>query len=221
MIWPNAIGRALLGVFFLSLIADASAAQTPASWSCAPTQAHCRSIFIVDSTWHTAIVLRREDLSGVALPELVDFPAARFIEFSWGDKDYFPDPNAGVLTAIKAAFWSSGSVLHLVGFRDKLETSYHGAKIIELRLSAPAYARLVEYIARSFARPSADGRTPASPGLVADSRFYPSNENFSLTNTCNTWVAAALQFAGLPVSPGLVLTAAQLSEQLDEITGSP
>jgi hypothetical protein len=40
-------------------------------------------------------------------------------------------------------------------------------------------------------------------------------------NTCNTWVAEALETAGLPVSAGLVITAGQLAEELDKIVHSP
>lgn len=207
----------ILALLALYLFANSSAARSQASWNCLPPETQCRSVFIVHNSWHASIVLRKEHLTGAALPELADFPESRFIEFSWGDRDFFPDPNAGVLTALKAALWSSGSVLHLVGFSENVETFYRGAEVIELRLSAPAYARLVEYISRSFARQDANGRAPASPGLFAYSRFYPSTEKFSLVKTCNTWVAVALQFAGVPVSPGLVLTAAQLTEELDKI----
>lgn len=177
--------------------------------------AGCHSIFVVYNSWHAAIVLRTADLPAGVLPEAIDFTGSRFLEFSWGDKDYFTDPDAGVWTALKAAFWSSGSVLHLVGFTGNIEAFYRDAEITELRLSASAFARLVDYFAHSFARSPAQRRAPASPGLYAFSRFYPSTDQFSLMKTCNTWVAAALQFAGLPVSPGLVLTAAQLGRQID------
>ena len=210
-LWPVAV---LLALWPFTI---AAAAQPSPRWSCAPGEEHCRSVFIVHNFWHAAIVLRKADLAGAALPELADFPSARFIEFSWGDQDYFPDPDAGVLTALKAAFWSGGSVLHLVGFSENIESFYRGAEVAELTLSAPAYARLTEYLSRSFARSRDSGRAPASPGLYAYSRFYPSTEKFSLMKTCNSWIASALEFAGLPVSPGLVLTAAQLGEQIDKL----
>jgi uncharacterized protein (TIGR02117 family) len=209
--------RPILAILVLCMIETSSAAQTAATWTCVPAETQCRSLFIVHNFWHAAIVLRKADLVDAALPELADFPTARFIEFSWGDKDYFPDPDAGALTALKAAFWSGGSVLHLVGFSENIESFYRGAEVAELSLSAPAYARLIEYLSRSFARSRDSGRAPASPGLFAYSRFYPSTEKFSLIKTCNAWIASALEFAGLPVSPGLVLTAAQLGEQIDKL----
>jgi uncharacterized protein (TIGR02117 family) len=199
----------------------AAATEPPPSWRCAPAETRCYSIFVVHNSWHGAIVLRTADLPAPALPEAADFPDSRFIEFSWGDKDYFTDPDAGVFTAIKATLWSGGSVLHLVGLNEHLEAFYRDAEIAELRLSTPAYARLVEYLSRSFARTQAMGRAPASPGLFAYSRFYPSTEQFSLMKTCNTWVAFALLFAGLPMSPGLVLTAAQLSAQIETLKRRP
>jgi uncharacterized protein (TIGR02117 family) len=207
-----------LVVFFL---ARADQARAASGWACATAASSCPTLFIVHNSWHAAIVLRKEHLSDAALPELIDFPDARFIEFSWGDKDYFPHPNSGFFLALKAAFWSSGSVLHLVGLNEAVEKAYPRAEIIELRLSTPAFERLIGFISKSFSRPQGQGRAPARAGLYSYSRFYPSSAKFSALNTCNTWVAQALETAGLPISPAGVISAAQLSDQLETIAGSP
>ena len=119
--------------------------------------------------------------------------------------------------ALKAAFWSSGSVLHVVGFTDAVRAFYPSAEIIELRLSPSAYDSVVGFISQSFSRFHPEERARASEGLYGYSRFYPSNRKFSLVNTCNTWVVRALETAGLPVSAGMVITAGQLAEQLEKI----
>ncbi len=168
-------------------------------------------------SWHAAIVLRKDDLPSAELPEIADFPEAGFIEFSWGDKDYFPNPDSGFSMALKAAFWSSGSVLHLVGFNDDPRTFYPKAEVIELRVSATAFDRLLGFLSESFQRHDSKGRAQANPGLYGYSRFYPSSGKFSLMNTCNTWVAQALETTGLPVSASRVITAGQLAEQIDKI----
>lgn len=204
-----------LQAFFFSTLSFSGEPIT--DWSCVRDQADCRAVVIVHDSWHAAIVLRTEDLSSGNLPELNDFPGARFVEFSWGDQDYFPDPNAGVLMALKAAFLSRGSVLHAVGFDAAVKNFYPRATLVELRLSAPAYDRLISFISESFARPEGRSRAPARSGLFSYSRFYPSPRKFSIANTCNTWVARALETAGLPVAPGMVISAAQLAEQLDKI----
>ena len=198
------------------LLLTVSCASALAHWACTTQESTCKLVFVVHDTWHAAIVLPKSDIALDSLPELVDFPDAEFIEFSWGDKDYFPNPDAGIFSALKAAFWSSGSVLHVVGFRGDVKTFYGRAEIVELYLSAPAYARLQDFIAQTFLRPEA-GRAQASAGLLADSHFYPATHKFSLVKTCNTWVAEALEAAGLPIVSDYVMTPGQLAEQLGKL----
>jgi uncharacterized protein (TIGR02117 family) len=211
------VKRLTAGCLLLCLLGCAGQTHTAEAWRCAAQDTRCPLIFIVHDSWHAAIVLRRVDLDTGAITETNDFPGARHIEFSWGDKDYFPDPNSGVLKALKAEFWSSGSVLHLVGFDDDVGKFFPKAEVVELRVSALVYDRLIAFISASFERPPERGRAPAQPGLYEYSRFYPSTRRFSLLNTCNTWVARALETAGLPVTASGVITAGQLGSQLDRI----
>lgn len=199
-------------LFFLGFVNPAAA-----DWACGATESSCKSVFIVHGGWHAAIVLYAEDISLANVPEMVDFPQVRFIEFSWGDKDYFPDPHAGPFTAIKAAFWSSGSVLHLVGFTEAIARFYPGAEIIALQFAAPAYGKLVSYLSQTFSRPEPGVAASSRAGLYPDSRFYPATRQFALWNTCNTWVAEALAAGGFPISPSFVITAGQLSEEISKI----
>lgn len=201
-----------LGTFTLWLLLTPTAIF--ADWSCTNGEPSCKSLFIVHNSWHAAIVLSKNDTAPTVLPEAADFPGAEFIEFSWGDKDYFPDPNSGFFAAIKAALWSNGSVIHLVGMNGSLEEFYRGAEIIELRLSLGAFSRLLETLGQTFARAQANGRAPAVPGLFPNSRFYPATPTFSLLRTCNTWVAETLKSAGVPVSSRMVVTAGNLASQL-------
>ncbi|HEX6770363.1 MAG TPA: DUF2459 domain-containing protein, partial [Candidatus Binatia bacterium] len=110
----------LLGLIALLSCQSQGAAQPQAAnqWACAGNDTTCKPVAIVHNAWHAAIVLRKTDLPNKTMPELADFPTARFIEFSWGDKDYFPDPASGIFGAIRAGLWSGGSVMHLVGFAD-------------------------------------------------------------------------------------------------------
>ena len=191
-----------------------------AEWPCAPGEASCKTVVIVHNSWHAAIVLRRDELSVDVLPEMGDFPDAKFLEFSWGDQDYFPDPNSGVWAALRAGFWSGGSVMHMVSFQISVSEFYRGAEIIELRYNPSAHEKLLRYIARRFARPVIGAPAPPRPGLFAYSRFYPSRQKFSILRTCNTWVAEALESAGLPILPRMVLTAGNLASQVAPLVKS-
>jgi uncharacterized protein (TIGR02117 family) len=173
-----------------------------------------RTVLIVHDAWHAAIVLRKADIPVDILPELEDFPSAEYLEFSWGDRDYFPSPDAGLGLALKAAFWSSGSILHVVGFNDAVKNVYPSAEIIEIAVSEEGSQRLTKFVADTFSRPNPPAPAEARPGLFSNGRFYAAEGNFSALRTCNTWVAEALSAAGLPVRPGYVITAGNLGNQV-------
>jgi uncharacterized protein (TIGR02117 family) len=171
-------------------------------------------VFVVHDAWHAALVIKKADIAAGALPELRDFPSAEYVEFSWGDRDYFPALNPGVGLALKAAFWSSGSILHVVGFTGPLEKFYPGGDIIDVSLSEEGFRQLIKFISDTFSRPHPPSPAEARPGLFLHGRFYDAEGRFSLLRTCNTWVAEALSAAGLPIHPGTVITAGNLSNQL-------
>jgi len=180
---------------------------------------HAKHAFIVHDAWHAAIVIRTIDIPAAVLPELRDFPSAEHLEFSWGDKDYFPAPDPGIGLAFKAAFWSSGSILHVVGSTGALENIFPGAEIMEIGLSEDGLQRLIKFISDTFSRSSPEAPAEARPGLSPNGRFYPAEGKFSILRTCNTWAAEALSAAGLPVSPRYVITARSLAGQLQSLPG--
>ena len=173
-----------------------------------------KSVFIVHDSWHSGIVIKKTDISAASLPELRDFPDAEYLEFSWGDRDYFPAPDPGLGLALKAAFWSGGSVLHVVGLNDAMENLFSNAEIIEIGLSEEAFQRLVKFVSDTLSRSHPAVPAEARPGLSSNARIYSAEGKFSVLRTCNTWVAEALSSAGLPINPGSVITARSLGDQV-------
>jgi len=173
------------------------------------------SMYVISHGWHTGIALARNDIPSHLLPERQDFAAADYLEFGWGDRDFYQAREFSLALAMRAALSSRGSVLHVVGFNGGVTSRFPGSEIIELPLSAEKLAALALYIHQSVER---DGERPAAPlaaGPYANSRFYPASGVFSLSNTCNTWTARALQAAGYRVSPST--TAAPLMAQLRKL----
>lgn len=204
--------------FLLGMLLAAGCAA-PMAESYRPAQGERpRSVLIANHGWHSAIVIKKADASEMVLPEVRDFPEAEFLEIGWGDRDYYQAPDPGLGLALKAAFWSSGSVLHVAGFKGAAETYFPRSEIFEIFLSDKAFQRLIQFIADTFSRPDAATAPPVEtrPGLYPNSRFYPAAGRFHLFRTCNTWVAEALRAAGLPIAPAYAFTAGNLGYQVKE-----
>jgi uncharacterized protein (TIGR02117 family) len=172
------------------------------------------TIFVVHDNWHSVVVVSSADFSPKILPEIRDFPDAEYLEFSWGDREYFPHPQPGIGLALKAAFWSSGSIIHVVGLRDRPTASYPDAEIITIGLPASGLQRLIQFVSHTFLRVDPDSASEARPGLSDNARFYLAQGKFSIFRTCNTWVAEALQAAELAIDPARVITAASLGRHV-------
>jgi len=207
--------RAAVIVSVIALLASNCAApKTERSFSAGA--ANTRRVFVVHNKWHAVIVAKKADIAADEMPELVHFPGADYVEISWGDADFFPAAEGGIGLALKAAFWSSGSVVHLVGFSGAVKETYRGAEIIEIGLSEQEFRRLIGFVSAEFQRQQPGRPAIPTPGLFPQSRFFPANGKFSLLRTCNTWVAEAFGAAGLPVSPEFVFTAGNLAAQIKE-----
>jgi uncharacterized protein (TIGR02117 family) len=168
----------------------------------------------VDHGWHTGLVVRADDVPVGLWPERADFPGARYLEVAWGDREFYMAPHGTLGLALKAAVVSRGSVLHVVGLAEPPARYFAGREVVEVELSEPGVAALAAFVDAAHARGAAPRAPRLAPGLYGDSAFYPSAARYSLVNTCNTWIAAALRAAGCPVTPAWALTAGEVLRQV-------
>ncbi|MGH6893196.1 MAG: DUF2459 domain-containing protein [Dongiaceae bacterium] len=173
-----------------------------------------RTVYVVGNGWHTGIVLAREDLLPGRLPEAADFPKATFLEFGWGDRDYYPAPRPTFAMALEAALTPTPAVMHLAGFHQPPQHSYPEAEVLSVALTTAELDRMIAGIDADFERPLGGRATAIGPGLYPDSRFYRARGRFHLFNTCNTWTAHKLATAGLALSSNGVITAGDLMRRL-------
>jgi uncharacterized protein (TIGR02117 family) len=173
-----------------------------------------KRVFVVNYGWHTGIAISKADIPRGLLPEAEDLPGET-LELGWGDRDFYQTTDAGIGLAIKAAFSSGGSVVHVTAFNGAVGEYFRGAEIYELTLSAEGYLRLTQFVSDSFLRPETTNES--LQGLFPNSRFYPARGKFHLLRNCNTWVAEALAAAGLSVNPSTVITAGNLFSQVKRL----
>ncbi len=171
-------------------------------------------IYVTSNGWHTGIVLSRDMLPPGPIPETADFPEAAYLEFGWGDREYYPSPQPSMSMALSAALTPTPAVMHLAGLPRPPQEHYREAEVLAMRLSAAALARLITEIDLSFDRPQGGRGEALARGLYRDSWFYPAHGRFHLFNTCNNWTARMLSAAGVGVSLSGVLTAEDLMGRL-------
>ncbi len=175
-----------------------------------------RTFHVVNHGWHTGIVVASRDLLQV-LPALGrDFRDDGYLELGWGDEGFYRTPRAGLAQALRALGGSRGSVLHVVRLPGAPDAAFQGAEQVTLRVGEDGYRRLLAHLAASFSGTSQDGLQGLGPGLYGESRFYRARGRYSLSYTCNTWVAEAVAASGIALSSTSVLTADGVMSRLRE-----
>ncbi len=177
------------------------------------------SAFLLVDRWHAGVAIKVSDIPGNLVPERRDFTEAQYLEFGWGDWDFYQAPNVSSGDALKALLFPTKSVLHVVGFRGPVAHYAPYREIITFDIPSHDFERLVAYIDKSFARTDGGTALPLGRGLYGDSRFYPARGAFHLFNTCNTWAARALQAAGYPISSAI--TADTLASEARAFADAP
>lgn len=171
------------------------------------------AVWVVDHGWHTAIVVPRSDVDQSIWPEVSEFPEATFVEVAWGDRDFYMAKDATGWLAVKAAFFTSGSVLHVGGFSAPIATYFPGSDVVELRVSRRGFDAMTRFFHDEYRRDGEGRAVRLERGLYGASWFYTARSRYHLFNTCNTWVARALRGAGLDVTPAGTLTAGGVMQQ--------
>jgi uncharacterized protein (TIGR02117 family) len=186
----------------------------------AVAQERAHRIYVTNIGWHTGIAVRREAVAARdRIPEIGDFPDAAYVEFGWGDRNYYTDPDPSAFQALGAGFAPGPAVLHLIGMRGPPHRFYGSAEVLAVPVSDATLGRLIAQIDGTFDRPPEGRAEPIRSALVRGAYFYPAHGRFHLFNTCNTWVARMLAEAGLDVSYGGVVTAGDLMGQVRELPG--
>ena len=131
------------------------------------------TVRVISNDWHTGIVVPRASLPPQRVPEAADFPSALFLEFGWGDREYYPSPRPSLGTTLAAALVPTSAVMHLAGLQAPPEDAYPDSEVLTVRLTAAGLDRLLAEIDASFERGGGIRAEAVARGLYRESRFYP------------------------------------------------
>lgn len=174
-----------------------------------------RLIYIASNGWHTAIIVPAPALAATGLlPEAADFPDAAFLEFGWGDRDYYPAREKTIGMTLAAALVPTAAVMHMAGLARAPAADASSREVVSVALTEAGFQHLLEALAAELERRAAGQAEPVSRGLYPGSHFYLARGEFHLFNTCNTWTARMLRAGGLALSPSGIVTADGLMARL-------
>ncbi len=198
----------IISLFFLILVVSNTIAES-------------KIIHLVNTGWHVGIVMPIDEILKRNLPETKHFPNSTFLEIGWGDARFYKSKNPTIRMAFEAAFTSESSVIHIYAFQSPINEVFTNSEILKLKITGEGYSELLRFIHKSFVRTANGEAKNVGIGLHGEkvSRFYLSNGEFHLLNTCNTWVAEALQSAKLDISSQGIITADNLMGKVRELRG--
>ncbi|MGB6019766.1 MAG: DUF2459 domain-containing protein [Sulfurimonadaceae bacterium] len=202
-------------IFSIALLAGC-AKPVSALYPPDPDRSDNKTVYIVNNYGgHTGIVLPRKDADPY-MHSFNDFKSARYLEIGWGDAAYYQAKEITLWLSIRAAFWPTDSVLHVVALQTDPLEHFYNREVVALELSKTGFIRLVEFIDNSFALDEKREIIRLGSGLYGRSRFYRAEGTFYLFNNCNDWSADAIRSSGFPISTFYVLTAGNVMYQLKQ-----
>ena len=144
----------------------------------------------------TAVVNWRDQHPPEHFPRLGRTPD--YITHGWGDRGFYLDtPNWSDLklgTALAAMSGLGEGALHV----EYLDLPQENEHVVCTRVSEAQYARLADYIGRTFKRDAQGAvRRIDAPGYGAADTFYEAQGAYHLFFTCNEWVRRGLSESGI------------------------
>ena len=171
-------------------------------------------IYIVNHGWHTGFVVPASKIQQ-AIPELQKrFGNAPYIEFGWGDNEFYQADEITSGVTLKAIFLPTDSVVHAVAVTRKADKYFKHSEAEKFCLEDPEFKSLVKFISSSFYRDESRNILKLNHGIYGDSQFYKAKGDFHIFNTCNKWTAKGLESAGMNISTTFKLTAGSIMNYL-------
>jgi uncharacterized protein (TIGR02117 family) len=176
--------------------------------------AACRTLYLAGHARHTGIIVDRRDFDPVQNADSPEFLAKDWLELGWGDAAFYQADGEGILLGIKALFLSAGAVVHVHGFNGAPAANFPKSEVLELRLTADGYARLLAFLKSAFTRDAAGRVKRLGSGLYGLSFFYAGEGTYHAFHNCNTWAAEALAAGGFPIDTAGVIIVGQVMDRV-------
>lgn len=182
-----------------------------------------KTVYLVQRGWHTGISIDVTDWPRDRSALLDDLPAAKRLEFGWGDAVYYQSVDKDLSMLLSAAFLPTPSVIEVIGVEPEQIAGWSARRVIPLRLTSVQLDALVASIADEFATPTQQDWTPQPTGIELASasgriRFYHAHGSFYFPRTCNRWIAERLEAAGCDLGSSSIISASALMRRVQKVS---
>ncbi|MCS6966384.1 MAG: DUF2459 domain-containing protein [Candidatus Kapabacteria bacterium] len=168
------------------------------------------TIFLVREHWHTGIIVPY-DLALRCIPEVAHLPSTAWIDFGWGEADFYQTPGFDLRLALEAILHWNESVLRVAAVPQDLRRYYgQDSWLLPLCLDSARLRRLCQFLQHTLVRDSSGQAILTSSQAGGWVRFYKARGTYWGLQTCNTWVAKALASTGLRIWWQGIVVAEQL-----------
>lgn len=166
-------------------------------------------VYVVSHGWHTGFIVPIKEIL-IKIPKLNNrFGRFQYIEFGWGDKEFYQAKEKTSGLTIRAILWPTDSVIHAVPIPNPYGF-LPNSEVERLCLTDNELSSLIDFIVNSFYKDSNGEILALGNGIYGGSQFYKGVGDYYLTNTCNKWTAKGLRSAGMNISITSQLTAGSI-----------
>jgi uncharacterized protein (TIGR02117 family) len=162
-------------------------------------------IFLVKQYWHTAIVIHLEDIDDKKYRFKKFFRNYNLIDFGWGDEMFYQHPDFDLYLGARAILKPTSSTLRVEGINLSKELFFQLSEIvIRLDVTQNQLEKILEFIEKTFYK---ENDEYVILNVIANKiYFFKSYGYYHLFNTCNTWIAKCLNYAGFNIDTKIILT---------------
>ena len=174
-----------------------------------------QTIYIAKSYWHTGLIVEINELSLNTLPVLKKFSDAEFVDIGMGERDFYMSPSRDVIPAARAILIPTAAAIRIAEVPgDTAFLRRTSDYLISLELDSASFINLLGYVNESISKNDDDEVSIIEERAGGSIVFYNSPLSYHLFNTCNTWLARALQKSGIDIKPSDVVTSKDLFYRL-------
>ena len=196
-------------------------ASNDACYESTASQDSLHSVYVVKRAWHTGVAVAAADWPNREWSVLADFPESSFLEFGWGDARFYQAEEETWWLAIRAAFFSTASTVHVIGADRLTPETLRADEVIEVRLSADGLRKLTQSIEAEFKDTAPEPFGQPLRATPEPNKFYYAKRRFFFPRMCNWWTARRLNDGGCPVAAWSVISANRVIREARGFASAP